>query len=67
MSIRRGILEYAKKYLLAWQDMAFAHGFTAVGDAGVELNYKDNAEAYVELEQEEHKLWVYCRMTGDDI
>ena len=47
MSIRRGILEYAKKYLLAWQDMAFAHGFTAVGDAGVELNYKDNAEAYV--------------------
>ena len=45
-------IEYARKYLLAWQDMAFAKGFTAVADAGVELNYKDNAEAYRVLEQE---------------
>ena len=45
-------IEYAKKYLLAWQDMALAQGFTAVADAGVELNFKDCAEAYHELEQE---------------
>ncbi len=58
---------YAKKYLLAWQDMAFACGFTAVADAGVELNYKDNAQAYCELEREgKLKLRTYGYMYVPD-
>ena len=60
-------VEYARKYLLAWQDMALAHGFTAVADAGVELNFKDNAEAYHELEQEGRlKLRTYAYMYAPD-
>ncbi len=60
-------IEYAKKYLLAWQDMALAHGFTAVADAGVELNFKDCAEAYYELEQEGRlKLRTYGYMYVPD-
>ena len=60
-------IEYAKKYLLAWQDMAFARGFTAVADAGVELNYKDTAKAYHELEQEGRlKLRTYAYMYAPD-
>ena len=42
-------IEQAKSYLLAWQDMTLANGFTAVADAGVDLNYKDNAQAYYAL------------------
>ena len=44
--------EDAKNYLLAWQDMALAKGFTAVADAGAELFYKDSPKAYVALEEE---------------
>ena len=60
-------IELAKKYLLAWQDMALANGFTAVADAGVELNFKDCAEAYYELEQEGRlKLRTYAYMYVPD-
>lgn len=45
-------LEDAKKYLLAWQDIAFKNGYTAVADAGVELVYPEATKAYYELEQE---------------
>ena len=60
-------IELAKKYLLEWQDMALANGFTAVADAGVELNFKDCAEAYYELEQEGRlKLRTYAYMYVPD-
>ena len=45
-------VEYAKEYLLAWQDIAFKNGYTAVGDAGISLPYPKTTEAYYELEQE---------------
>ena len=45
-------LEDAKKYLLAWQDIAFKNGYTAVADAGVEIIYSEATKAYYELEQE---------------
>ena len=45
-------LEYAKKYLLAWQDIALKNGYTAVADAGVEIVYPDAVQAYHELEKE---------------
>ena len=45
-------LEDAKKYLLAWQDIAFKNGYTAVADAGVEIVYPEATKAYYELEQE---------------
>ena len=45
-------LEDAKRYLLAWQDIAFKNGYTAVADAGVEIVYPMATRAYYELEQE---------------
>ncbi len=45
-------LENAKKYLLAWQDIALKNGYTAVADAGVEIVYPEATKAYYELEQE---------------
>ena len=45
-------LEDGKNYLLAWQEMALSSGFTAVGDAGAEIFYKDSPKAYHELEKE---------------
>ena len=60
-------IEQAKSYLLAWQDMTLANGFTAVADAGVDLNYKDNAQAYYALEQEgKLKLRTYGYMYVPD-
>lgn len=56
-------VEYAKEYLLAWQDIAFKNGYTAVGDAGVIIPYAKTAEAYYELEQEgKLKLRTYGYM-----
>ena len=57
-------VEDIKEYLLAWQDIAFKSGFTAVGDAGVEVVHRDAPQAYYELEQEgKLKLrtyaWIY--------
>ena len=57
-------VENVKEYLLAWQDMAFKAGFTAVGDAGAEVIHHVAPKAYREL-QEEGKLklrtyaWMY--------
>ena len=44
--------EDAKNFLLAWQDIAFKNGYTAVADAGVELNSPLAVPAYHELEEE---------------
>ena len=54
-------LENAKDYLLAWQDIALANGFTAVGDAGVEVTNPIATRAFYELEQEgKLKLRTYA-------
>ena len=54
-------LENAKDYLLAWQDIAFANGYTAVADAGVEVTSPIAVRAFHELEQEGRlKLRTYA-------
>lgn len=40
-------MEYAKNYLMAWQDFALSSGFTGVADAGVEIFFKDSAQANI--------------------
>jgi len=56
-----------KEYLLAWQDFALQKGFTAVGDAGVEVVHRDAPKAYHELEQEgKLKLRTYAYMYVTD-
>ena len=56
-------LDEAKEYILAWQDFALKGGFTAVGDAGVEVAWRDTPRAYYELEQEgKLKLRTYAYM-----
>lgn len=45
----------AKKYILSFQDFAFANGFTGVCDAGTELISKNATTAHEEL-QKENKL-----------
>lgn len=60
-------LEDAKKYLLAWQDIALQNGYTAVADAGVELFTWDVVRAYYELEQEgKLKLRTYAYLLVPD-
>lgn len=44
-----------KKYILDWQETALSRGFTAVGDAGVEIISEKALEAYKQL-QDEGKL-----------
>ena len=54
-------VEDAKKFLLAWQDIAFKNGYTAAADAGVELNTPLSKEAYHQLAQEGRlKLRTYA-------
>ena len=54
-------MEDAKKYLLAWQDIALKNGYTAVADAGVELFSPEIIKAYHELEEEDKlKLRTYA-------
>ncbi len=56
-----------KDYLLAWQDIAFRGGFTAVGDAGAEIVHPDAPLAYHELEEEgKLKLRTYAYMYVTD-
>ena len=56
-----------KEYLLAWQDIAFRGGFTAVGDAGAEIVHPDAPLAYHELEEEgKLKLRTYAYMYVTD-
>ena len=45
-------LEDTKKYLLAWQDIALANGYTATADAGMEIFFPETPRAYHELELE---------------
>ena len=60
-------LENAKDYLLAWQDIALANGFTAVGDAGVEVTNPVATRAFYELEQEgKLKLRTYAYLMCPD-
>ena len=60
-------LEYAKNYLLAWQDFALSSGFTGVADAGVEIFFKDCAKAYHELEKEgKLKMRTYAYLLAPD-
>ena len=60
-------MEDAKNYLLAWQDMAFKNGYTAVADAGAELFYPDSPRAYHELEAEgKLKLRTYAYLMCPD-
>ena len=60
-------LEEIKEYLLAWQDIAFKGGFTAVSDAGAEIVHRLAPKAYYELEQEgKLKLRTYAYMYVTD-
>ena len=60
-------LEYAKNYLLAWQDFALSSGFTGVADAGVDIFFKETAKAYHELEKEgKLKLRTYAYLLAPD-
>ncbi|MBR4400902.1 MAG: amidohydrolase [Synergistes sp.] len=60
-------LENAKEYLLAWQDIALANGYTAVGDAGVEVTNAIAVRAFYELEQEgKLKLRTYAYLLCPD-
>ena len=60
-------VEDIKEYLLAWQEFAFQKGFTAVGDAGVDIVHRYAPEAYHELEKEgKLKLRTYAYMYVTD-
>ena len=60
-------LDNAKDYLLAWQDMALANGYTAVADAGVEVTNSIAVKAFYELEQEgKLKLRTYAYLMCPD-
>jgi len=60
-------VEDIKQYLLAWQDFALSSGFTAVGDAGVEIVHRDAPLAFHELEEEgKLKLRTYGYMYVQD-
>ena len=59
--------EEAKVFLLAWQEIAFQNGYTAVADAGAEIFFKDSAKAYHALEEEgKLKLRTYAYMLTND-
>jgi len=59
-------VEDAKKYILAWQDFAFANGLTAAAFAGDDLRFPEN-EAYYELENEgKLKLRTYANVIVAD-
>ena len=60
-------IEDAKRYLLAWQDIALENGYTAVADAGVELFSPEIIKAYHELEQAgKLKLRTYAYLLVPD-
>lgn len=59
--------EDAKRYLLAWQDIALKNGYTAVADAEVKLFSPEIIKAYHELEQEgKLKLRTYAYLLVPD-
>ena len=54
----------AKNFLLAWQEIAFRTGYTAVADAGVEIISPEAKQAYYELEKEgKLKLRTYAYLS----
>lgn len=60
-------IDDAKRYLLAWQDIALENGYTAVADAGVELFSPEIINAYHELEAEgKLKLRTYAYLLVPD-
>ena len=60
-------LDNAKDYLLAWQEIAFKTGYTAVADAGVEVTNPLATRAYYELEREgKLKLRTYAYLMCPD-
>ena len=59
--------EEAKNLLLAWQEIAFKNGYTAVADAGTEIFFKESARAYHALEEEgKLKLRTYAYILTED-
>ena len=59
--------EEAQKLLLAWQEIAFKNGYTAVADAGTEIFFKESARAYHALEEEgKLKLRTYAYILTED-
>ena len=59
--------EEAKNLLLAWQEIGFKNGYTAVADAGTEIFFKDSARAYHALEEEgKLKLRTYAYILTED-
>ena len=59
-------VEEAKTYILAWQDFALAHGFTAAAFAGDDLRFPEGP-AYYELEEEGRlKLRTYANVIIPD-
>lgn len=59
--------EDAKRYLLAWQDIAIKNGYTAVTDAEVKIFSPEIIKAYHELEQEgKLKLRTYAYLLVPD-
>jgi len=59
--------EEAKNLLLAWQEIAFKNGYTAVADAGTEIFFKESAQAYHALEEEgKLKLRTYAYILTED-
>ena len=59
--------EEAKNLLLAWQEIAFKNGYTAVADAGTEIFFKESARAYHALEEEgKLKLRTYAYVLTED-
>ena len=59
--------EEAKNLLLAWQEIAFKNGYTAVADAGTEVFFKESAQAYHALEEEgKLKLRTYAYILTED-
>ena len=59
--------EEAKNLLLAWQEIAFKNGYTAVADAGTEVFFNESAQAYHALEEESKlKVRTYAYILTED-
>lgn len=60
-------LSEIKDYLLKWQEIAFAQGITATGDAGIDMLSPLAFQAYKELQQSgKLKLRTYAYLVAED-
>lgn len=68
VNLNKPSVDEMKEYILAWQDFAFSHGYTAVTEAGVELIGPSAKEAYAALAKEGGlKLRTYAyRLVADN-